>query len=729
MKIAIFPILLFFTTRLIAQTDSLPVYSIKADTAVKNIPNNYWQLLDDSTGKLSINDVTKPPISNKFRSITPDRRGFGYIVKNYWERVRLKNETGRDQRLIFQSTLYRSTYYIFRGGKLTEQLRTGWGVPYSQRDSFKMQRALPVFISNQEEIIVYKHIRLYNDNFYREFTFGFQFYDSFVKKEFYTEAQSRGDVRYAFIAGLLVMGFFLNIFFYWIVREKVYLWYSLLLLLESVWFFTISTEMFLREYPTFARNFDLFITFSVFFISVTQFVRYFLKTYKYYPRWDKLLIGLISVTIILEISNRYWDTVITYAWRGVPSLLSDVFFTLTMACLLISFFLPGKEKDRFTTLSIIAAVPAFCMWSIMYAVDNVFDFLDKRTGQEEPPFYKWLNEHFPEIEMICIAWFAILFTWILLQRYAILRKQLTQQALERERERTQLMEIQKEELEKQVEARTAELKHSLEDLKSTQQQLIQSEKMASLGELTAGIAHEIQNPLNFVNNFSDVNMELLEELKEELNSGKTTNAIKLADDVRQNSEKINFHGKRADSIVKSMLQHSRNSSGQKEPTDINALVDECLRLSFHGMRAKDKTFNAKMETDFDKQAGDITIAPQEIGRVLLNLFTNAFYSISKKKNELKESYQPVVSVKTLRSNSQVTITVRDNGMGVPKHVVEKIFQPFFTTKPVGEGTGLGLSMSYDIITKGHGGELKVNTREGEFAEFIIILPDNPKFIT
>jgi two-component system, NtrC family, sensor kinase len=207
---------------------------------------------------------------------------------------------------------------------------------------------------------------------------------------------------------------------------------------------------------------------------------------------------------------------------------------------------------------------------------------------------------------------------------------------------------------------------------------------------------------------------------------KTTNAVQLADDIRQNSEKINFHGKRADSIVKSMLQHSRNSSGQKEPTDINALVDECLRLSFHGMRAKDKTFNAKTETDFDTSLEKINIAPQEIGRVILNLFTNAFYSVNKKKKLSGQSYQPFIMVKTEKTPKGISITVRDNGLGVPQSVIEKIFQPFFTTKPVGEGTGLGLSMSYDIITKGHGGELKVNTREGEFAEFIILLPENFK---
>jgi signal transduction histidine kinase len=266
----------------------------------------------------------------------------------------------------------------------------------------------------------------------------------------------------------------------------------------------------------------------------------------------------------------------------------------------------------------------------------------------------------------------------------------------------------------------------LEELKSTQSQLIQSEKMASLGELTAGIAHEIQNPLNFVNNFSEVSNELISEMVEEVEKGNTKEVKSIALDVQQNLKKITHHGKRADSIVKGMLQHSRSSSGVKEPTDINALADEYLRLSFHGLRAKDKTFNATMETHLDENLSEIAVIPQDIGRVLLNLFTNAFYSVAEKKKKQGENYEPIVVLKTKKEgdksdSNRVEISVRDNGLGIPQKVVDKIYQPFFTTKPTGEGTGLGLSMSYDIINA-HGGELKVKTKEGEGAEFIILLP-------
>jgi len=254
--------------------------------------------------------------------------------------------------------------------------------------------------------------------------------------------------------------------------------------------------------------------------------------------------------------------------------------------------------------------------------------------------------------------------------------------------------------------------------------------MASLGELTAGIAHEIQNPLNFVNNFSEVNKELLEDLKAERlkPNAEREEALEneLINDVISNEEKINHHGKRADAIVKGMLQHSRSSSAVKEPTDINALCDEYLRLAYHGLRAKDKSFNASLNTDFDESIGAITIIPQDIGRVILNLINNAFYAVDEKSQQLKDGYKATVNIATKLQKSPsgdlgVMISIFDNGNGIPQNIVDKIFQPFFTTKPTGKGTGLGLSLAYDIV-KAHGGELKVETKQGECTEFIISLP-------
>ncbi|MBT8205150.1 MAG: two-component sensor histidine kinase [Eudoraea sp.] len=265
---------------------------------------------------------------------------------------------------------------------------------------------------------------------------------------------------------------------------------------------------------------------------------------------------------------------------------------------------------------------------------------------------------------------------------------------------------------------------ALKELQLTQQQLVHAEKMASLGELTAGIAHEIKNPLNFVNNFSEVTRELVEEMIEELKNGDAEEADAIASDVIQNLEKIVHHGQRADSIVRGMLQHSRSGDGQKEPTDLNALADEYLRLAYHGLRAQDKSFNAAMETELDETLGQVNIVPQEIGRVLLNLLTNAFHAVSEKKLKKPEGYQPTVTVKTKKAGKGVEIRVSDNGDGIPEKIRDKIFQPFFTTKPTGQGTGLGLSMSYDIITKGHEGKMKVTSEIGKGTTFTVTLPGN-----
>ena len=281
---------------------------------------------------------------------------------------------------------------------------------------------------------------------------------------------------------------------------------------------------------------------------------------------------------------------------------------------------------------------------------------------------------------------------------------------------------QKEEIESQRD----DLEKTLSDLKATQTQLVQSEKMASLGELTAGIAHEIQNPLNFVNNFSEVNLEMLKELQAENLKPKAEQdeqtVNELINDLIANEEKINHHGRRADSIVKGMLEHSRSATGQKEPTDINLLADEFLRLSYHGLRAKDKSFNAEVITNLEAGLPKVNAIPQDIGRVLLNLFNNAFYAVNQKQKNLGGDYKPEVSVNTSTEKGQVLIKVKDNGIGIPDTIKEKIMQPFFTTKPTGEGTGLGLSLTYDMVVKGHGGSIQVNSVEGEGTEFIISIP-------
>jgi len=277
---------------------------------------------------------------------------------------------------------------------------------------------------------------------------------------------------------------------------------------------------------------------------------------------------------------------------------------------------------------------------------------------------------------------------------------------------------------KAVEDTNSALEKSMEELKSTQAQLIHAEKMASLGELTAGIAHEIQNPLNFVNNFSEVSADLIEEINEEIDAGDMEEIKAIAGDLKHNMEKITHHGQRASKIVKGMLEHSRSGDGNRESTNINELADEYLRLAYHGLRGKDNSFNANFETNLDKNLPEVKVIPQDLGRVLLNLINNAFYAVSTSEKLGKDSYDPRVTVTTETLSDQIQVKIKDNGDGISAEIKEKIFQPFFTTKPTGEGTGLGLSLSFDIIKKGHEGNITVKSKQGVGTEFIIVLPIN-----
>jgi two-component system, NtrC family, sensor kinase len=440
-------------------------------------------------------------------------------------------------------------------------------------------------------------------------------------------------------------------------------------------------------------------------IIIIRYLRTVLKKAGLLPGWDRLLTAgmVISVALLLASTVMHVNTHLTVL--------------LTDALLLYIVYITFTRKEFAPAKSLIYAVLPYIIVSVASAT---VEWINRR-------FYDQWDDYFDTAQLFAVIW--LFATWFMTkkQRKALDTERLKAQAKEKE---YRITESLKAELEVQVAERTAaltlqkeELQHALDELKSTQAQLIQSEKMASLGELTAGIAHEIQNPLNFVNNFSEVNTELIAEMKEAINKGDLEEAKALAGDITANEQKINHHGKRADAIVKGMLQHSRSSGGQKEPTDINALADEYLRLAYHGLRAKDKSFNASMKTDFDNSIGMIQVIPQDIGRVILNLITNAFYAVTEKKSSLAgTNYEPTVSVSTKKCNGAVEIRVSDNGNGIPLPVLDKIFQPFFTTKPTGEGTGLGLSMSYDIVTKGHGGELKVETKENEGSVFIIQLP-------
>ena len=431
-------------------------------------------------------------------------------------------------------------------------------------------------------------------------------------------------------------------------------------------------------------------------------VRKILRNTSSINRWNQTITFLLYGIVILFAAELIFhlDFITKWIWHA---------FLIGIIC--IAFI----EKDFTATRTLMFAVLPF---AILLLAGDIFKSVSA-------PQYKYIDKYFDIATVFSVVWMLAM---LLVSRKQQKALRLEHAKAQQQEEQRKWMEAKKAELEKIVEERTSELRHQKEqvestlvDLKSTQAQLIQSEKMASLGELTAGIAHEIQNPLNFVNNFSEVNTELIEEMKEEIEKGNFEQVKIIAKDIKENEEKINHHGKRADAIVKGMLQHSRNSSGTKEPTDINVVADEYLRLAYHGLRAKDKSFNATMKTDFDSTIGTINIVSQDVGRVILNLITNAFYAVTEKKKQASAEYEPTVTISTKKINNKVEIKVKDNGNGIPEKALDKIFQPFFTTKPTGQGTGLGLSLSYDII-KAHNGELKVKTKEKEGTVFIILLP-------
>lgn len=445
-------------------------------------------------------------------------------------------------------------------------------------------------------------------------------------------------------------------------------------------------------------------------IVIINYLRKALRTYGFEAQKDKLLIIVMAISVAFLVLGSVTDYMrVAISWLTHVLLLAIIYIILKW---------PEFRKAKSLVYAVLPVI-------IINVINDLTELINSEFHDE------WEN-YFDVAQTFAFVWMVAMWFVTNRQQKALEKERL--KALEKEKE-YKITETIKGQLEVQVAERTAaimqqkaELEQMISELKATQAQLIQSEKMASLGELTAGIAHEIQNPLNFVNNFSEVSAELVDEMNEELQNGNTEDAKQIAQDLKQNLEKINHHGKRADAIVKGMLQHSRSSSGVKEPTDINALADEYLRLAYHGLRAKDKSFNATMKTDFDESLGKINVVPQDIGRVILNLITNAFYAVNEKKKlsggENQVAYEPTVLVSTKRNGTRVLISVGDNGKGIPQQIIDKIFQPFFTTKPSGEGTGLGLSMSYDIITKTHGGELKVETRTaGETGSmFTIIIP-------
>jgi len=701
------------------QTNMPRAYEIRSDSSFKQeLDSTYWQVLEDKQGNWTITEVNSPPLSKKFHNTSTKSPFADTMVYTAWVRCRLKNTMNLTAKLSMQSGAGKTDFYFLKQNGSTSHFITGWQYPYSKRDGFKDRTAISFTLFSGEEVLIYmrKHNRI---KFLVPTNFKIPLYNTEQLKdkmldEYQLSYIQTSEVYLSFISGLLLLAAIFNFLIYMQTKDKVNLYFSLFLLCIFSVYNPVFTLLLPRESQVVT---DAIVYIRFFFVVfLLFFIRHYFDLSNSYPRWDKLLLiatkivtGVLFICMLLNPGAKHWLSVV---WR-VTSILYAV-NTLITIIIVVGIAIKNRSKKGSIFLTAILPLLGYLILSL---ISSVLIF-----GADYNKTRYYIDMY---VGGIVTIWAVVVFSKYLFKEYGQQQKQLLQIQMNKEREQAEFIAQQKLELERQVTERTEELKTSLEDLKSAQTQLIQSEKMASLGELTAGIAHEIQNPLNFVNNFSEVSSELLDEIKSELDKGDIEEAKSIADDVKQNLEKITHHGKRADAIVKSMLQHSRKSSRHKDPVDINGLVDEYLRLSYHGFRAKDKSFNAITETHFDPAVGKINVIGQDIGRVLLNLFNNAFYAVNKKMNSSNsegESYEPTIQVTTTRTAEGVRIKVRDNGIGIPDKVLEKIYQPFFTTKPTGEGTGLGLSLSYDIITKGHGGELKVETEEGEGSEFIILLP-------
>jgi len=735
----LFILLWFCVFKTIGQTYLPPVYEIRNDTALSTtLLPEYWKILEDKENKLTIEQVSRPLVANEFHFNKTKDDYFNYSIHTYWFCYRLRNAMNHDAEIGFgsdydeQTGNLQSTYYFYCGGKWSK-FENGLFSKWKKLKGLVLNNYVPAVLKPGEELIVYVRVHNIYLVFWAAPDFPIVFHSNknmSEKNDLAAESMYVTGIHNSILFGILLFAFLFNFFLFLIVKQRVYFYLAIYAL--SAGFLRTSNEsyiVFFRETRVlWALIYDSYFGFwsNMFFLAL--FIRSLLNTAFYLPVWDRFLkwlslFGLISAFL------PYISTFFSNGF-GVRQLEPNEVFAiysclgvLLHICILATFFVILSDKRSSPSKTItISILPALCVYGIgwsIYAIYSSFHFAIFSVNFSN----WWLDKEWYFIETICLSWLVITFSWVLLQRFRQLQKEIAYQAFEKEREKNLLIEQKRIELENTVEERTAELKLSLENLQSTQKQLIQSEKMAALGEMTAGIAHEIQNPLNFVNNFSEVNNELLHELEEEIDKGNIKEAKAIAHNIINNEQKITQHGQRADGIVKGMLQHSRASVGQKEPSDINALADEYLRLAYHGLRAKDKSFNATMLTDFDPTIERINIIPQDIGRVLLNLYNNAFYAVSEKTTRQIQNYEPTVSVKTKKVSGRVEIRVRDNGNGIPQKVLDKIFQPFFTTKPAGQGTGLGLSMSYDTI-KGHGGEIKVETKEGEGAEFVIDLPIN-----
>ena len=634
-------------------------------------------------------------------------------LHNYWARFNLANPSDRGQWLSFEAYYWDYVKLYFRDS--TGQVTM---IPFGILSHPNMSKFFAKPKSEYEVLANFES----SGNFRREDNINLLIKPTLPALENKTFTHYMDGIIFGIMFGLALY----NLFLFISLRDPIYFWYTLYISCFALSFATLFssappkwTQFFTSDYPSFAFYVKK-ITDPIIWVSYIHFVRNFLETKVRYPTWDQVLkicIGLICLQFLLNVTGIYHFSGITrvITWN-VPVLLCIILA-------LISYF-KGYTRAKFFLLGQILLMVGFIITFMHYAGLDIIFFLP------ETAFFNYFRD--PSSTFVFGAAESIVFSFALADKYNRLQKDNVRIKFEKEKEKQDLLASQNEILEQRVSEQTKELRQSLDNLQTTQAQLIQAEKMAALGMLTAGIAHEIKNPLNFIYNFSEINMQLLEELTaNEVSATDSDNGStesQILENLKNNSKRIHHHGKRMDDIVKGMLQHSRTGATHYEEVDINTLCDESLRMAYHGYRATEKSFDVNCVTEYSTNLPPIRVISQDLGRVLLNITNNAFYSMNEKRKALNGNseclvdYQPEIKLTTVESLQDIIVTISDNGPGIPDDILDRIFQPFFTTKPTGQGTGLGLSLAFDIVTKGHGGELNVRSKEGLGTEFEIVLP-------
>jgi signal transduction histidine kinase len=696
-------------------------FSIQAQTRIEIPPDSQWTrtLIDElevigDEQRVWSAELLFATSDDLFEPNTVDAKP---TLHNYWARFELANATESEQWVSFESHYWDHVTLYFRdsSGNVT---MIPFGILSSTFDTKFLTQPQTAYdvLANFES----------NGQFRRENNINLIIKSTLSALEKKTFVNYLDGITFGIMFGLALY----NLFLFLSLRDRTYFWYTLYILFFAFSFITLFistppkwTQFFFPDNPLFGFYLKK-IADPILWISYTNFVRLFLATKLRHPGWDKILKACIALIILQFLINLTG----ILQFSGVSRSFSWNLSVIISVSVAIVSYIKGYTRAKFFLVGQFFLIIGLVVTSMYYADMDIIAFLPKTE------FFNYFRA--PTAVYACAAAESIIFSFALADKYNILQQDIVAVKLKNEKEKQDFLATQNKVLEQQVSAQTQELRQSLEHLQTTQAQLIQAEKMASLGTLTAGIAHEIQNPLNFINNFSEINIELVEELiaesTNESGDDKEDTESETLRSVKKNSEKIYHHGNRVSAIVKGMLQHSRTGSSHYEEVDINALSDESMRLAYHAFRAREKSFNAEYVVELGSNLPQIRAIPQDLGRVILNIINNAFYAVHEKRKAMNDGsndpveYQPRVKLTTSESLQDICITIADNGPGIPDEILNKIFQPFFTTKPAGAGTGLGLSLSYDIITKGHGGELKVRSKDGLGSEFEIILPINKR---